>query len=50
MHLSCPYVQDHLPHADFDAYVAYLKEYFQRKESQEFLSLNKGMPYLIKKH
>ena len=42
-HLSCPYVQDHLPGADFDAYVAYLKEFFRRAETREFLSRNKDM-------
>ena len=52
MHLSCPYVQDHLPHAEFDAYVAYLKEFFQRAKVREFLGLNKAMlhdysPYSI---
>ena len=42
-HLSCPYVQDHLSRADFDAYVAYLKEFFHREETKEFLSRNKAM-------
>ncbi len=53
-HLSCPYVQDHLPpslmgcrpggpRADFDAHVAYLKEFFHRAEISEFLSRNKAM-------
>ena len=41
--LSCPYVQDYLPHADFDAYVAYLKEFFSRAKTKEFLSRNKAM-------
>jgi len=43
VHLSCPYVQDHLPRADFDAHVAYLKEFFRRTEIKEFLSRNKSM-------
>ena len=43
VHLSCPYVQDHLPRADFDAYVAYLKEFFRRADIREFLSHNKAM-------
>ena len=52
MHLSCPYVQDHLAHAEFDAYVVYLKEFFQRTNVREFLGLNKAMlhdysPYSI---
>ncbi len=52
-HLSCPYVQDHLPRAvlipdirrssDFAAYVAYLKEFFSRAQTKEFLSRNKAM-------
>ena len=42
-HLSCPYVQDHLSRADFDAYVAYLKEFFHLAETKEFLSRNKAM-------
>ena len=42
-HLGCPYVQDHLPRADFDAYAAYLKEFFRRLETKEFLSRNKSM-------
>ena len=52
MHLSCPYVQDHLPHAEFDAYVVYLKEFFHRSNVREFLGLNKAMlhdysPYIL---
>jgi Fe-S-cluster containining protein len=43
VHLSCPYVQDHLPHADYDAYVAYLKEFFHRTDIREFLYSNKAM-------
>jgi Fe-S-cluster containining protein len=43
VHLSCPYVQDHLSRADFDAYVAYLKEFFGRADIRDFLSRNKGM-------
>lgn len=43
VHLSCPYVQDHLPRADFDAYVVYLKEFFRRADIREFLSRNKDM-------
>ena len=42
-HLSCPYVQDYLPHADFDAYVAYLKEFLSRAKTKDFLSRNKAM-------
>ena len=52
MHLSCPYVQDHLPHAEFAAYVVYLKEFFHRANVREFLALNKSMlhdysPYIL---
>jgi uncharacterized protein len=43
VHLSCPYVQDHLPRADFDAYAAYLKEFFRRDDIREFLLHNKSM-------
>ena len=43
VHLSCPYVQDHLPRAAFDAYVAYLKEFFRRADIRELLSHNKNM-------
>jgi Fe-S-cluster containining protein len=43
VHLSCPYVQDHLPHADFEDYKAYLKEFFRRADIREFLLNNKNM-------
>ncbi len=43
VHLSCPHVQDHLLRADFDAYVAYLKEFFHRADIRGFLSRNKAM-------
>lgn len=43
VHLSCPYVQDHLHVADFDVHVAYLKEFFRRADIRDFLSLNKAM-------
>lgn len=43
VHLSCPFVQDHLPRAEFDAYVAYLKEFFRREDVRIFLSRNKAM-------
>jgi Fe-S-cluster containining protein len=43
VHLSCPYVQDHLNREDFDAYVAYLKKFFDRVDIREFLSRNKDM-------
>jgi len=43
VHLSCPYVQDHLPRAVFDSHVAYLKEFFRSPEIREFLSSNKQM-------
>ena len=42
-HLSCHYVQDHLGRAEFDAYVAYLKEFFRRMDIRAFLSDNKAM-------
>jgi uncharacterized protein len=43
VHLSCPYVQDHLPHAAFNAYVDYLKGFFLRPDIRGFLSHNKDM-------
>jgi Fe-S-cluster containining protein len=43
VHLACPYVQDHMPQADFDAYVSYLKGFFSRQDIREFLSRNKAM-------
>ena len=43
VHLSCPYVQDHMSRAAFDAYVTYLKGFFHREEIRGFLSLNKTM-------
>ena len=43
VHLSCPYVQDHLAREDFDAYVAYLKGFFRRQDIMFFLSRNKAM-------
>ena len=42
-HLGCPYVQDHLPRADFDAYVVYLKEFFRQTQTKEFLSRHKAI-------
>ena len=42
-HLGCPYIQDHLPCSDFDAYVVYLKEFFRQAQTKEFLSRNKAM-------
>jgi len=43
VHLSCPYVQDHLPHADYDSYVAYLKGFFRREDIRGFLLRNRAM-------
>lgn len=43
VHLSCPYIQDNMGRAAYDAHVAYLKEFFRRAEIREFLSLNKAM-------
>lgn len=43
VHLSCPYVQDHLSRAPYEAYVAYLKEFFRREDIRGFLSINKAM-------
>jgi len=43
VHLSCPYVQDHLSQADHESYVAYLKEFFDREDIRGFLSRNKVM-------
>ena len=43
VHLSCPYVQDHLPRPDYETYVAYLKDFFRREDIRGFLIRNKGM-------
>jgi len=43
VHLSCPYVQDHLSHSSFDDHAAYLKDFFHRADVREFLSHNKAM-------
>jgi len=43
VHLSCPYVQDHLSRAHYDAHVAYLKEFFRREDIRSFLFRNKAM-------
>jgi Fe-S-cluster containining protein len=43
VHLSCPYVQDHLPHANYVSYVDYLEKFFSQVSVREFLSKNKDM-------
>ena len=43
VHLSCPFVQDHLSRAEYDAYVLYLKEFFRRTEIRDFILSNKAM-------
>jgi len=43
VHLSCPYVQDHLSRPDYDAHVEYLKGFFHRPEIRDFLYRNKAM-------
>ena len=44
VHLSCPYVQDHLSRTRIMMHhVAYLKEFFRRADIREFLSRNKAM-------
>jgi len=43
VHLSCPYVQDHLSRAHYEMYVAYLKDFFRREDVRLFLSQNKEM-------
>ncbi|MDE1921089.1 MAG: YkgJ family cysteine cluster protein [Candidatus Omnitrophica bacterium] len=43
VHLSCPYVQDHLSRSDFDSYVSYLKEFFRKEGVRAFLSRNRAM-------
>jgi Fe-S-cluster containining protein len=42
-HLSCPFVQDHQPLPEFDAYVEYLKDFFSRPDIRKFLIDNKAM-------
>jgi len=43
VHLSCPFVQDHQPSAEFDNYVDYLKGFFTREDIRKFLAGNKAM-------
>ena len=43
VHLSCPFVQDHLPQADYEAYVLYLKDFFGHRDIKEFIRHNNGM-------
>ena len=43
VHLACPYIQDHLPQADYESYVTYLKEFFRREDMRNFLVANKSM-------
>ncbi|MDE2223359.1 MAG: YkgJ family cysteine cluster protein [Candidatus Omnitrophica bacterium] len=43
VHLSCPYVQDHLPRKDFESYVSYLKEFFRQEDVRAFLARNKAL-------
>jgi Fe-S-cluster containining protein len=43
VHLSCPYVQDHLSRPLYEAYVSYLKDMFQEPSTKEFLMQNKAM-------
>ena len=43
VHLSCPYVQDHLSRAIYDQYIVYLKEFFRRPDIREFLLNNQAM-------
>ena len=43
VHLSCPYVQDHLPRPDYEEYVAYLKEFLVQADVKSFLVRNKAM-------
>jgi len=42
-HLSCPYVQDNWPGADFDGFVEDLKGFFSREDVREFFIHNKAM-------
>ncbi len=43
VHLSCPYIQDHLGQKDYEDHLAYLKKFFQREDVRAFLSENKAM-------
>ena len=43
VHLSCPYIQDHLSRGDYEAYVVYLKEFFRQGTIREFILRNKDM-------
>lgn len=40
VHLSCPHIQQNQPAEDFENYVAYLKGFFNRKETGDFLRRN----------
>lgn len=43
VHLSCPYVQDHMGRSEFESHLSYLKQFFHRTDVREFLSHNRGM-------
>jgi len=42
VHLSCPYIQDHLPKDEYQKYVTYLKEFFDQPKTRAFLILNRS--------
>ncbi len=43
VHLSCPYVQDHLGRPEYDTYVAYLYQFFHRTDMMKLLVRNQSM-------
>ena len=43
VHGNCPYVQDHRQDPEFQAYVSYLQEFFQRPEVRDFLKRNPAL-------
>jgi Fe-S-cluster containining protein len=43
VHLSCPYVQDHQASLALEAYIAYLKDFFNQPSTQDFLERNKAL-------
>ena len=43
VHLGCPFVQDQERTENYNAYVEYLKGFFNRLEVREFLTRNKAM-------
>lgn len=43
VHLSCPFVQDHLHRPGYEDYISYLKSFFNLPGTKDFLSRNQDM-------